>query len=164
VWLRPLRDNHDAVFATRLALYELGKLVDDGLSAEGFEQTREFLHKYVALLVKSPARRLGYAIDSAWYGIGDFVDYVRSGLDGLTVEAVNAALRRHIDPARMKFVFVAQDAQDLQARLVNDTPSEMRYNTAKPAEVLEEDAVVGKLPLDFAKDAVQIAAADSLFA
>ncbi|HET7674011.1 MAG TPA: insulinase family protein [Gammaproteobacteria bacterium] len=164
VWLRPLRDNHDAVFATRLALYELGKLVDDGLSAEGFEQTREFLHKYVALLVKSPARRLGYAIDSAWYGIGDFVDYVRSGLDGLTVEAVNAALRRHIDPARMKFVFVAQDAQDLQARLVNDTPSEIRYNTAKPAEVLEEDAVVGKLPLDFAKDAVQIAAADSLFA
>lgn len=163
VWLRPLRDNHDAVFATRLALHELNELIDRGLSDEAFDRTREYLHKYVALLVKSPSRRLGYALDSAFYGTNEFVDYVREGLDGLTCELVNAALKRHLDSTRMKFVFVAQDADDLKTRLVGDAPSEPHYNVAKPEAVLAEDQEVGKMPLKFASDAVNIIAGDNLF-
>ncbi|HET7370912.1 MAG TPA: pitrilysin family protein [Gammaproteobacteria bacterium] len=163
VWLRPLRDNADAVFALRLALYELDKLINNGLAADAFERTRDYLHKFVALMVKSPARRLGYAVDSAYYGMPELVDYVRDGLAALNVEAVNAALKRHLDTSRMKFVFVAENAEDLKTRLVNDTPSRMRYNVEKPAEVVAEDDRVGKLPLQLGADAVRVVAADDLF-
>ncbi|HET7307231.1 MAG TPA: insulinase family protein [Gammaproteobacteria bacterium] len=163
VWLRPLRDNADAAFALRLALYELDKLIDGGLAPEAFESTRDYLHKFVALMVKSPARRLGYAIDSACYGTAGFVDYVRGGLATLDVASVNAALKRHLDTTRMKFVFVAENAEDLKTRLVNDTPSRMTYNVEKPAEVLVEDEQVGKLPLGLEADAVRVVKADDLF-
>ncbi|HET7587516.1 MAG TPA: insulinase family protein [Gammaproteobacteria bacterium] len=163
VWLRPLRDNADAVFALRLALYELEKLINNGLSVDAFKRTRDYLHKFVALMVKSPARRLGYDVDSAYYGIPDFVDYVRDGLAKLNAEAVNAALKRHLDTSRMKFVFVAENAEDLKTRLVNDTPSRMHYNVEKPADVVAEDEQVGKLPLRFDADAVRVVAADHLF-
>lgn len=163
VWLRPLRNNHDAVFAARLALYELGELIDNGLDEAAFAETREYLYKYVALLVKSPERRLGYAIDSAYYGIGDFVDYVRDGLAAMDRETVHAALKRHLDPARMHFVFVAEDAEGLKTLLLNDTPSDICYNVPKPDDVLAEDARVGKLTLGFAADAVRVVTADELF-
>ncbi|HET8551198.1 MAG TPA: pitrilysin family protein [Gammaproteobacteria bacterium] len=163
VWLRPLRDNADAVFALRLALYELDKLINGGLAPDAFETTRDYLHKFVALMVKSPARRLGYAVDSAYYGTPEFVDYVREGLAVLNAATVNAALKRHLDPSRMKFVFVAENAEDLKTRLVNDRPSRMTYNVQKPAEVLGEDERVGKLPLNFKADAVRVVKADDLF-
>ncbi|HET6725287.1 MAG TPA: insulinase family protein [Gammaproteobacteria bacterium] len=163
VWLRPLRDNADAVFALRLAQYELDKLVNDGLPAGAFESTRDYLYRFVALMVKSPERRLGYAIDSAYYDIPEFVEYVRVGLAALDADAVKAALQRHLDPVRMKFVFVAENAEDLKTRLVNATPSRVSYNVEKPGEVVAEDKRVSVLPLGFEKEAVKVVAANRLF-
>jgi zinc protease len=163
IWLRPLRDNADAVFALRIALFELDRLVTDGMSVEAFEQTREYLHKFVALMVAAPEARLGYAIDSVFYGTSAFVDYVRDGLAELDVEAVNKALARHIDSSRMKFVFVTADADELTARLVNDTPSSMCYNTGQASEVLREDALIGKQPLGFRAPDVRTVEAHNLF-
>ncbi len=64
VWLRPLRDNNNAHFATRAALFELQKLIEEGISESDFETTRAFLSKYVSLLMDGQSRQLGYALDS----------------------------------------------------------------------------------------------------
>ncbi|MEX2495861.1 MAG: insulinase family protein, partial [Woeseia sp.] len=63
IWIRPVRNNNDAHFATRTALYELRKLIEEGLTESDFEATRSFLSKFVSLLTNGQSRQLGYAID-----------------------------------------------------------------------------------------------------
>ena len=93
IWIRPLRSNNDAHFATRAALFELNKLIENGMSEEDFQATKNFLEKYVSLLVASQGRQLGYKLDSDYYGIPLFADYVRSALADMTVDDVNRAVR-----------------------------------------------------------------------
>jgi len=163
VWLRPLTGNNEAHFATRVAMYELDKLIRNGLTAEQFEATREFLDKWVAQLVSSQPALLGYAIDSQWYGIPDFPAYVRAELARLTVADVNRVIGEQLSTQRIKFVFITADAADLKRRLVNNEPSPMSYNSPKPETLLAEDAVIEVLPLDFSADSVQIRPAESVF-
>ena len=80
VWIRPLRNNNDAHFATRVAMYELDKLIEEGMTETDFEATRAYLGKFVSLLTDGQSRQLGYEIDSQYYEIGDFPTYVREGL------------------------------------------------------------------------------------
>jgi len=151
VWLRPLRDNNDAVFATRAALFEVDKLVSKGMSEADFVRSRDFLRKFVSNLTSTQTAQLGYAIDSQVAGIDEFPTYVAKGLDALTVEQVNAALRRHIDLRGAKFVFVTADADDLAKRLTASAPSPIKYNTDKPAALLAEDKRIQALPLAIGK-------------
>src|SRR5690606_7477655 len=120
IWIRPLRNNNDAHFATRTAMYELRKLIDEGMSESNFEATRSFLSKFVSLLTDGQSRQLGYEIDSRYYETGRFSEYVREGLAGLTLEDVNRVIRENLDTANMQYVFVAKDANDLRQRLVED--------------------------------------------
>ena len=163
VWLRPLTGNDTAHFATRVAMYELDKLIRDGLTAEQFEATRTFLDKWVAQLVSAQPALLGYAIDSAWYGTPDFPAYVRGELARLTVEDVNRVIREHFSTEDVKFVFITPDAADLKQRLVGNLPSPMSYNSPKPPELLAEDKVIEVLPLGFTTDSVRIVPAASIF-
>ena len=49
-----------AHFALRLALFELDKLIREGLTGEAFERTRSFLIKNVNLLIKTKQAELGF--------------------------------------------------------------------------------------------------------
>ena len=163
VWLRPLRSNNDAHFATRTAMYELEKLINEGMTQEEFEATRNFLDKYVAQMVDSQGRQLAYMLDSEFYGIGPFADYVRDGLAKLTVEDVNRVIRENLQLEHIKYVFIAKDAEDLKARLVEDRPSPMTYNSQMPEEILEEDKIIQELDLQMDADDVTIVPAEEMF-
>ncbi|HRQ64891.1 MAG TPA: pitrilysin family protein [Xanthomonadaceae bacterium] len=148
IWLRPLRDNNDAHFATRAAMHELQQLIEHGLSAEQFEAIRSFNMKYVAQLAGDQRKQLGFALDQRFHGIdGSFADYVRAGLESLSVDDFNAAVRRHLKLDDIQFVFIAKDAADLAARLDENRPSPMSYNSEKPAELLTEDETISVLDL-----------------
>jgi zinc protease len=162
VWLRPLRSNNDAHFATRVALFELEKLVRDGMSAEDFEATRKFLDKSVSLLVRTQPARLGYLLDSVWYGIPPFVDYVREGLARLTLEDVNRVAREQLRLDAIKFVYVTKDAADLRERLATEAPSPVEYDPPKP-ELAAEDVAIRSMPLGLSIDTVRVVLADDLF-
>ena len=68
------------MFALRIALYELNKLVEEGITEGDFEATRRFLGKFVNLLTQTQSEELGYALDSQFYGIPPFRDYVKGSL------------------------------------------------------------------------------------
>ena len=163
VWLRPLRDNNDALFATRAALHELDKLTREGMSADEFEASRSFLRKFVAILTASSSRRLGYGLDSQWFGTPEFIDYVRQGLDAMTLEQVNAAIRKHMHPDRAQFVFVAKDAEGLKQALASDAPSPVAYNTPKPKELTDEDAIISRAPLGLPAERIEVIDAERVF-
>ena len=163
VWLRPLRDNNDAMFATRMALSELDRLKKDGMTADAFESTRAFLRKQVLVLTASQSRKLAYALDATYLGQPDFVEYVRNGLEALTLDQVNAAIRKHFDMDQIRFVFVAKDADDLAKRQKAGTPSPLKYNTEKPAEITAEDKIVSAYPIGVKAADVKVVKADTLF-
>ncbi|MDZ4812417.1 MAG: pitrilysin family protein [Pseudomonadota bacterium] len=163
VWLRPLRNNNDALFATRVALHELQTLHRDGMKAADFEATREFLKKFASILVADQSKQLGYFIDSHFFGIGEFTEHVRTALDQLNLEKVNAALRTHLDPTHAHFVFVTRDAEALSEALQQDLPSPITYNAEKPEAVSAEDRVIEKLRIGIAGNRIRIEPAAQVF-
>ncbi len=162
IWIRPV-EPPTARFALRLALYELNRLVRDGLSLPEFERTRAFLSKNVNLLTKTKRAELGYAIDSMFYGIPDYNTYVKEGLAKLKREDVNRAIRRYLRADRLQIVAVTPSAEDFKKELLSATPSPMTYNAPKPPELLEEDKVVASWNIGLRPQDVKIVPLEQVF-
>lgn len=141
IWIRPV-EVPTAVFSLKLAMFELDRLVKDGLSEEEFQRTRSFISKQVNLLTKTKSGELGYAIDSAFYGMGDYNATIKKALTGLTRDQVNTAIRKHLRSDNLQIVAVAKDAEGLKAKLLSTDASPMTYNSPKDATVMEEDKTV----------------------
>jgi zinc protease len=163
VWLRPLRSNQDAHFATRTAMYELHHLLKHGMTQEQFEGTRNYLDKYAGLLVKSQDRILGYALDSEYYGIDEWTQYIKNGLANLTVAEVNRAINKYLQEDNIHFVFISKDGKDMKQRLVSEQPSPMKYNSAKDEDLLNKDKFLQKYPLHINADDVSIVPVEAVF-
>jgi zinc protease len=162
IWLRPV-EPQNGHFALRAAWYEYEKLRRDGLSREAFEATREFLSKYVYVLLQTQDSRLGYALDSRYYGLGPFDRYLCDQLAKLTLEKVNQAIRRHLRANRAQVVIVTKDAAGLQEALVTNKPSPIKYNSPKPQAILDEDAIISNYPIPLKPDQVKIVPVDQVF-
>ena len=163
VWLRPLRDNNDAHFAARTAMFELEKLKEEGIGEADFETTRAYLSKFVSLLMDGQSRQLGYALDSQYYQIDNFAKYVRDELGKLTLDDVNRVIRDNLGTESVQYVFVTRDADDLRQRLVSDQASPISYEADKPQDLLAEDTIISTIPLGFSEDKVSIVSSDTVF-
>jgi zinc protease len=161
VWIRPVRSNNDAHFATRVAMYELDKLIENGMTESDFEATRAYLSKFVSLLTDGQSRQLGYAMDSQYYGTGDFADYVRDGLAKLTLDDVNRVIRENLDTSNMQYVFVTRDGDGLRERLLSDERSPMTYDADLPQEVLDEDLLIDNIELGI--ESAEVVPAEDVF-
>jgi len=163
VWIRPVIPEN-AQMAIRIALYELGKLIENGLSAEAFVKTRDYLMKNVYLMTSTSDQQLGYALDSRWYGIGGFAQMMREKLQKLTVDEVNQVIRKHLSAKDLSFVIITKDAGGLKQQLLSDAFSSIKYDGEKPAELLAEDKVIGALKLNLAPEKVRIILVEEVFA
>ncbi len=163
VWIRPVRSNNDAHFATRVAMYELDKLISEGMTESDFVATKAFLSKFVSLITDGQSRQLGYAFDSQYYQTEEFSEYIRAGLENLTLDDVNRVVRENLSTEDMQYVFITRDAEDLRQRLVNEQDSPMTYDADLPQEVLDEDEIISELPLGFDAGKVTVISADDAF-
>lgn len=163
IWIRPLRSNNDAHFATRVALFELDKLIKDGISKTDFEATKNYLLNYAPQLVSSQDMQLGYALDSEFYGIDDFVSHVRNELQSLTADDVNRVIRKHLQTDNMHYVFITGDAKDMKQRIESEQGSPLKYNSEKPADLLAEDKVIQDYPLAIPAANIEIMPVDEVF-
>ena len=140
-----------AKFALRMALYQLDKLIKEGIPQDGFERTREFLTKYVNVLTRTKSAELGYAIDSIWYAVPNYVDMVKNAMAKLTREDVNRVIKSRLRTNRVVIVAVTKDGEALKKSLASDDPSPMTYNSPKPEAITEVDKIVEKWPLESAR-------------
>jgi zinc protease len=163
VWIRPVAPQN-AHFALRLALSELGKLVDKGLTQQDFETTRDYLMKNVFVMTATQDQRLGYALDAQWYGTPEFTRMMRDALAKLTVADVNAAIGKHLSARNLSVVFITKDAAGLKQALATDAFSPISYDAAKPQAVLDEDKVIGAMKLGIRPEDVRITPAAQAFA
>lgn len=162
IWIRPVlpRNGH---MALRIAIHELAKLIENGLTEEQFQATREYLTKNVYLVTATQDAELGYALDSSWYGIGEYCRYLKDRLAGLKLEDVNRAIKKHLSAKDLAVVMITKDTAALRDALVADGFSPIEYDAPKPQDLLDEDKVIGSLRLGIRPEAVTIRPVEEVF-
>ncbi len=162
IWIRPV-EPQNAQFALRGALYEFDKLTKNGMSAETFEATREFLSKYVNILTQTQDSALGYELDSKYYGIGNFNAYMKDQLAKLTLADVNRAIKTHLANQPLRVVMVTKDAENLKNALVSNAASPIKYNSEKPKAILDEDKIIESYKITLKPEDVTITPVEQVF-
>jgi zinc protease len=157
IWIRPLA-NSNRHFVLRQTLRELKKLVEEGISKERFELVRTYLLNYTKLYAQTLGERLGWQMDSHYYGYRDFLAEVQKILPKLSVEDVNRAIKKYLNFNNIYIAIITEDAETLKEALVANTPSPITYaNPNMPNEILEEDLVIQSFPLVAKMEKVKIA-------
>jgi zinc protease len=162
IWIRPV-EPQNSLFALRAALYEFDKLVRDGMPPADFEAIRDFLTKYANVLTATQDARLGYALDSRYYGTPDFNTYVRDRLSKLTLTDVNRAVKQYLKTDRLRVVVVTKDAEGLRDAIVKGAPSPIKYNSPKPPDVLAEDKIIESYKINVRPEQVVVVPVDQVF-
>ena len=154
----------NAHMTLRIAIHELDALIRSGLTQEDFATTRDYLMNNVYVMTARQDQQLGYALDSHWYGIGEFTDYMRGALRTLTLDQVNGAIKRHLAGQTLSIVIVTKDAAGLRTALTSDAVSHVQYDGQKPKALLAEDEVIGALKLAIAPAQVRVTPIAEVFA
>jgi zinc protease len=162
IWLRPVQPEN-AHFAVRAAMYELQKYASEGLTQEQFDQTRKFVVNYSKLWAQTLDRRLGYKMDSEFYGTDYFIDRIEKELKTLTVADVNRAVKMYIHPEDLRVAIVAEDARGLMESMVSNQPSPIKYQSPVPDRILEEDEIISHLRLRINREKSRIIPVSDLF-
>ncbi len=163
IWIRPLA-NSNRHFVIRQALLELKKLVDEGIPKERFELARTYLLNYTKLYAQTLGERLGWHVDSKYYGHEDFLAEVQKRLPNITHEDVNRAIKKYLNHENLYIAIITQDAESLKDDLVANTPSPIKYaNPNMPEKILNEDLVYQVFQLDVRPEKVRIAPASNFF-
>jgi len=164
IWLRPLRPE-TAHFAIRLAVRELRRVAREGLTADELERIRGFSEQYFALYLQTASRRLGYAMDDAFYGVeAAYLDRLRAAWSELSLDDLNAAIRRHLRPERLSIAIVASEAEALAEAIAEEAESPITYEAEVPESVTAEDAEIVGYELGIPRSRIQITPLEEMFA
>ena len=162
IWIRPV-EPQNANFALRATLYEYDKLVKNGLDQQTFEETRGFLTKYVNILTQTKDAELGYALDSKFYGIPNFNEYMKMALSKLTLADVNQAIKTHLASNKMRVVIITKDAEGLRNQILNNQPATISYAAPKSKEITDEDKLIFTYPIPVKAADVSVTPIDKVF-
>jgi zinc protease len=162
IWIRPV-EPQNAHFTLRATLFEYDKLVREGMRQDDFDSMRNFLTKYANVLTATQNARLGYALDSRYYGIGDYNTFMREQLSKLTLADVNRAIRQHLKSDRMRVVIITKDGAALRDAILKGTPSPITYNSPKPPDILAEDKIIQTYKIDVRPANVNVVPVERIF-
>ena len=171
IWIRPISltapgNLHDrTLFATRAAMFELQKLVEKGMTPQEVATSKEFLRNYVGTWGATISRRLGYAVDDAFYGIGKpgFLQSLKAAVDKVTPEQVNAAIKKHLQDDNMHLVIITADAAGMKQKILSGGATSISYAGERPAALLAEDKTIASLPIKVKETDITILPIDKVF-
>jgi zinc protease len=118
------------------------------MTAEDFERTRKFLRGYMKLYIQSASSRLGYLMDSRFYGREDYIGEMDKLLSELTLEKVNATIKQHLQADNWYVAVITDDseAEKLAEAIRTNAGAPIVYKPSVsaelPQEVKDEDALV----------------------
>lgn len=106
IWVRPVKHEH-AVHLMKATTYEVEQMIRNGLTAANVAAAKNKARVLYLNLGETVPRLIGARVDDAFYGAQNgFLDTYLQQLDRVTVEQVNAAVRRHINTANIKYLVV----------------------------------------------------------
>jgi zinc protease len=143
-----------AHFAIRMAVREMDQLIKNGMSKEDFDLTKTFLRSYIKLYIQTPAKQLGFLMDSRFYGRKDYIAEMDNLLSKITLDDVNKAMKKYWQ-AKNIFITIVTDkseTENLAKNLRENTLSPMSYSNSLKAvltpEIIKEDSEVAKYLLN----------------
>ncbi|MBD3414262.1 MAG: insulinase family protein [Candidatus Aminicenantes bacterium] len=147
IWIRPL-SNSNRHFVLRQAIRELKKLVQEGIPPERFELTKKYLVNYTKLYTQTLSERLGWHMDSTYYGYKSFLEEAHKQIPKVKIEEVNSAIKKYLNFKNLYIAVVTQDAESFKENLIANTPSPITYsNPNMPEDILTEDLIIQEFPL-----------------
>lgn len=176
VWIRPVQTAFSlksqypelgeikighAHFAMRMALNEIDRVKNEGLTQEEFELTRQFLRSYMKLYIQTPDKQLGFLLDSHYYGMEDYISEMDAKLAALTLEDVNKAAAKYLQTENMYITMItdSNEAEPLKKSLLTNAPSPMTYSDiikeSLPADVFAADKKVENYPMNVKKVTIE---------
>lgn len=162
VWVRAV-PRANTLFALRAALGEVDKLVKNGMTAEDFTKTRDFLMKYSIHYAETTEARLGYAIEDRFYGQENYLKQFRAALKETTLEDVNRAIQKYLQMENIKIAIVSDRAAELRDAAASDAPSPPTYASQKSKEIEAEDRKIERFPLQIPAANIRIIPVDTIF-
>jgi zinc protease len=133
-----------AHFITKAITAELERFVEEGLTAEELAEAKVKGRTLYLNYAENGERRVGYALDDAFYGMREngYLDQMLKAIDAVTLEQVNAAIRRNLQARNLKYVIVTSD--ELGKQLAEDIAN----NTNAQSKTLEEYHITEPVPPD----------------
>ncbi len=163
IWIRPV-PNETRHFVLRAALRELQLLVNNGLTEDQFELTKNFLKKYVLHYAPTTNLRLGYAMDDVFYGMNkSHLELFRKMMDEITLDEVNTAIKKHLQFDNIKIAVITENAEDFKQALIENRESLIKYATPKAEEVYEVDKNIVNYKLNIPEENIKILGVQELF-
>jgi zinc protease len=104
-------------------------------------------------------------MDGAFYGGKNLVDELAERLPRMTLDDVNAAVRRHLMPENLSVAVIADpaEAEAFVDALVSNVPSPIVYATTTKPEVLAEDREIAVECLPVERHRCRIVPAEAMF-
>ncbi|MBI3557766.1 MAG: insulinase family protein [Deltaproteobacteria bacterium] len=164
VWARPTPPENGC-FLLRQVFRETSNLASEGLTSSEFELTQSHLVGNAPLQASGLERRLGYAIDSQFYGIkGDYLGSLQNRARRARLAHVNELLHRYLHPRNMEIVVVTRDPEEFKKQILSPR-CDIHYASGveKPGEVLAEDKVIAAYPMGLKPENIQIVTSESVF-
>ncbi|MCL6480544.1 MAG: insulinase family protein [Firmicutes bacterium] len=183
IWIRPVQHDY-AVHLLKALTWELEHFVRTGLSEEQCALAKNKARVLYLSLAETTERLLGYRLEDAFYGlVPGYLESYLEQIDAVRCEQVNAAIRRHLQAANLKYVIVTDDevAPKLAEAIAANQPARGKDPAEYQIEVreengqklylvpeakralLERDAVWAHYWLDIPRDRIRIVPAERLF-
>ena len=163
IWIRPVKPEH-AHFALRQAIRELKLLVEKGMTDPEVREYKQYVLCNYPLWAQTLDRRLGYLIDSKFYGLDDFLKEIENQVSRLRTADVNNAIKRHLQWKNLQAVIVTDHAEALEKAISQNATSPITYGKTTISPALEaEDKEIMAFPLEINPDRIRIVPASSLF-
>jgi len=162
IWIRPV-DPRNGAFALKAALFELDKLVKQGVTDKEFEAARTFLVKFLDHLNDTGAKKLGHDMDMLSMGLpADYAATLKAKLRGLKAEDVNRAIRKYLRTTNLDIAVITKDAEAFQRDLQAEASPLPKYESPKP-QLQAEDEAISRFKLNVNPKQVTVQKLEGLF-
>ena len=111
-------------------------------------------------------RRLAFAVDDAFYGLGPgegYLESIRPQLAALDRTQVDHAIQAHLNSPGMYMVFITADAEAFKELLLSGDATFITYNSDPAAEIAAEDELIANFPIDVAEEDITIMGIEEVF-
>ncbi len=175
IWIRPV-DHRFTHFLLKAMTVELDQLIRQGLTPEQVEAAKVKARTLYLNYAENQFRLLGYRLDDMFYGMKEhgYIQEMRAHIDAVRPDQVNAAIKKHLQTANLKYVIVTnqngaeQLADDIAngTNVVSKTLAEYHISEPIPPEkqkMLDEDKQWAAYSLDIPRKNIHVVKAEEMF-
>ena len=175
IWIRPVGHQYTH-FILKAMSEELDRFIREGLTPDQVAQAKVRARTLYLNYAESLSRQLGYRLDDMFYGMKDqgYLEEMLAKIDAVTPDEVNAAIRKNLQMANLKYVIVTNEsagdklADDISSA-ANVTPKTLaEYHISEPIppekqKMLDQDEKWKAFPLNIPRENIRVVKAADMF-